>query len=170
MVNYTAANVALYNLGGSGDNMISDGYIRATEKVWIDSYTWSGSTNAMLNTGDTLLIGYVPANKKIVGVEVVLPIAFAPSTAAINVGPSYSTSLLISSSTAYVGGTSSSMVYSKVTINNSLGQNFVTTSSTSVVSGGTIQTYTQHGIYLSLTAANQTLPTGGTLQTIIRYT
>ena len=32
-----AANVAKYNAGGSGDNIIADGYIKTVEKVWIDS-------------------------------------------------------------------------------------------------------------------------------------
>ena len=73
MVNYTATNVALYNLGGSGDNLIPDGYVRTTEKVWMDYYTFSTASAALLTTADTLLIGYIPANKKIVGCEVYLP-------------------------------------------------------------------------------------------------
>jgi len=174
MVNYNATNVALYNLGGSGDNLIGDGYVRAVEKVWIDSYVFNTASAALMTTADTLCIGIVPANKKIVGCEVILPITFAPTNCAINVGPSYSTSLLISNSTAYVvGGPASSggtLTYlNKVSINNILGQNFVTTSSTSSVSGGTILTYTNHPIYLSLSLA-LTAPTSGTIQTIIRYT
>lgn len=174
MVNYTATNVALYNLGGSGDNLIPDGYVRAVEKVWIDSYVYSTASAALLTTSDTVLIGYVPANKKIVGCEVFLPAGWASTASAINVGPSYSTSLLISNSTAYIVAsfalTTSAILLNKVTINNSLGQNFVTTQSTTSVSGGTIVTFTNHAIYLSLTGANCTAPTAGTIQTIIRYT
>lgn len=169
MVNYSATNVALYNLGGSGDNLIGDGYVKAVEKVWIDSYVFNTASTALMTTADTLCIGIVPANKKIVGCEVVLPVTWAPTNCAINVGPSYSTSLLISNSTAYVGGTNSTLIYNKVSINNVLGQNFITTSSTSSVSGGTILTYTNHPIYLSLSLA-LTAPTSGTIQTIIRYT
>ena len=171
MVNYSATNVALYNLGGSGDNMIADGYVKAVEKVWIDSYVFNTASTALLTTADTLCIGIVPANKKIVGCEVILPITFAPTNCAINVGPSYSTSLLISNSTGYVvGGSGGTITFlNKVTINNVNGQNFITTSSTSSVSGGTILTYTNHPIYLSLSLA-LTAPTSGTIQTIIRYT
>ena len=41
MTNYNATNVALYALGGSGDQMIADGYVKAVEKVWIDSYVFN---------------------------------------------------------------------------------------------------------------------------------
>ena len=169
MVNYNAQNVYLYSLGASGDNLISDGYVKAVEKVWIDSYTFGSTT---LTTSDTILIGYVPANKKIVGVEIVIPQSWTPTTSTFNVGPSYSTSLLISSSSTYVGGTNSTLAGNtwKCTINNSLGQNFVTTQGTTSYSGGTIVTNVNHGIYLSIGTANQTAPTAGSLQTIIRYT
>ena len=172
MVNYNATNVALYALGASGDNLIGDGYVRATEKVWIDNYVMNTASVALLTTSDTLLIGYVPANKKIVGCEVILPATWAPTTCAINVGPSYSTALLISNSTAYFQiNTSTTLTFTnRVMINNILGQNFVTTQSTTAYSGGTVTTYTQHAIYLSLVGANLTAPTNCTLQTIIRYT
>lgn len=158
--NYTASTVGLYNAGGSGDNLAPNNTIKGIEKVWIDSFTFS----AVINTGDTVLIGFVPANCRIVGVEAVLPVGLAPTTSLINIGMSYSTSLLVTSSNAYISGTQN-----KVTINNSLGQNFNPTSATSTVSGGTIITQTVQGVYLSLTAANMTAPTAGTIQTIIRY-
>lgn len=165
MVNYNATNVALYNLGGSGDNLIPDGYVRAVEKVWIDSYVFSTASAALLTTADTVLIGFIPANKKIVGCEVFLPATFLPTGTTINVGPSYSTALLISSSTAFIGSNGN-----KCTMNNPAGMNFVTTQSTTSVSGGTIVTFTQHAIYLSLGVTAMTTPTAGTIQTIIRYT
>ena len=172
MVNYTATNVASFNLGGSGDNLIPDGYIRATEKVWIDSYVFNTASTALMTTSDTLAIGIIPANKKIVGVEVVIPSTWAPTNCAINVGMSYSTALLISNSTAYIISAPSlgTISLNKVTINQVGGQNFILTSSTSSVSGGTILTNTNQTVYLSLTGANLTAPTSGTLQTIIRYT
>lgn len=160
MTNFNATNVALYAAGGSGDNLIGDGYVKAVEKVWIDSFTWS----AVITTSDTILIGYVPANKKIVGCEVFIPASWTPTTTTINVGPSYSTALLIS------GATTFTLATTKFTLNNPLGMNFVTTSSTSTVSGGTIVSYTNHAIYLSIVGANGIAPTAGTLQTIIRYT
>lgn len=164
MVNYSATNVALYNLGGSGDNMIPDGYIRSTEKIWLDSYVYSTASASLLTTADTVNIGYIPANKKIVGCEVYLPATFLPTAATINVGPSYSTALLISSSTAYIGASQN-----VCRMNNPAGMGFVVTSSTSSVSGGTIQTFVNTAIYLSIGVSALTTPTAGTITTIIRY-
>ena len=176
MTNYQATNVALYALGGSGDNLIPDGYIRTTEKVWMDYYTYSTASAALMTTADTLLIGYIPANKKIVGCEVYVPATFAPTNSAINVGPSYSTSLLISNSTQYLynpgvlGGTQGTSVLANVVrMNNPAGILFVCTSSTTAVSGGTILQNVNTPIYLSLSVAI-TAPTAGTITTILRYT
>lgn len=172
MVNYTATNVALYQLGGSGDNLIPDGYIRTTEKVWMDYYTYSTASTALLTTSDTLLIGYIPANKKIVGCEVYVPTTFAPTNCAINVGPSYSTALLISNSTQYLVGAPSlgTSAFNRVQLNNPNGILFVCTSSTVAVSGGTILQNVNTPIYMSIITANQTAPTAGTITTILRYT
>ena len=174
MVNYVATNSTLFNLGASGDNMIMDGYVRAVEKVWIDSYLF-GAT--LMTTSDTLLIGYVPANKKIVGVEVYVPQSLTPTTCAICVGISGSTSLFISSSTAYIVAsfalTTSAVALNCVRLNNPAGFAYVVTSGTASVSGGTFVTGINTPIYLSLTGANITAPTASTnalFTTIIRYT
>ena len=153
--------------------MIGNGLIKAVEKVWIDSFTYS----AVVTTADTILIGYIPAGCKVVGLEVFLPVGFAPTNATINVGMSYSTSLFITSSTAYLynpgilGGTQgTSVVANVVRMNNPLGMNFSPTSSTSTVSGGTIVLNATQGVYLSLGVIAMSAPTAGTIQTIIRYT
>lgn len=165
MANFTASTVGLYNAGGSGDNLAPNNTIKGIEKVWVDSFTFS----AVLTTADTILIGYVPANCRIVGVEAVLPSTWAPQTANINIGMSYSTALLVSNATlSFSAPTAGTVLFNKVTLNNVNGQNFNPTSSTSVVSGGTILTNTIQGVYMSLTAAI-TAPTAGTIQTIIRY-
>ena len=171
MVNYNAANVALYQLGASGSNAIPDGYVRTTEKVWIDSYVYSTASTANMTTGDTLIIGYIPAGKKIIGCEVYFPTTFAPVTCLINVGPSYSTSLLISSATVNVTAvTAGSLNYNKVSMNNPAGFAFVCTSSTTAVSGGTILQNVNTPIYLSFSGVALTTPTSGTISTILRYT
>ena len=64
-----AANVTKYDAGGSGDNIISDGYIKSVEKVWIDSYTMA----APLTSATSICIGEVPAGAKITEVVVRLP-------------------------------------------------------------------------------------------------
>lgn len=66
MANEKSANVTKHDAGGSGDNVISDGYIKTVEKVWIDSYTIAFTALTVA----TLEIAKLPPNKKIVGIEV----------------------------------------------------------------------------------------------------
>ena len=171
MANYVATNATLYNAGGSGDNLIPDGYVRTVEKIWLDSYTWGTST--IPSSGDTILIGYIPANKKIVGCEVYVPSTITPTTVAINVGPSYSTSLLISNSTQYVfsAPTAGTVTYNVVRLNNPAGMGFVVTSATTTTSGSTsVLSNVNTAIYLTVGGASFTAPTIGTITTILRYT
>jgi len=171
MVNYTSSSVGLYAAGGSGDNLAPNNTVKGIEKVWLDSFAYNTASTALMTTSDTLLIGYVPANCRIVDVVAVLPSTFAPTTAAINIGMSYSTAILVSNSTDYFHiNTSTTLVLSNVVrLNNVLGLGFNPTSTTTTFSGGTILQQTVQGVYLSLIGANLTAPTSGTIATIIRY-
>ncbi len=173
MANYTASSVGLYLAGGSGDNLAPNNTVRGIEKVWLDSWAFNTASTALITTSDTLLIGYVPANCRIVDVQAVLPSTWTPTTAAINIGMSYSTSILVSNSTDYFHiNTSTTLVLSNVVrLNNVSGLGFNPTSTTITVSGGTIinPATVYQGVYLSLVGANLTAPTAGTIATIIRY-
>ena len=173
MTNYNSANVTLINSNGSGDNMVPSGNIKVNEQIWFDTYTYSTASTSLLTTSDTLCIAMIPANRTITSIEVYLPPTFAPTNSAINVGISGSTSLFVSSSTAYVIGNSSATgstvgIFNKVTGNNIAGFPYVTTAGTVTVSGGVLVKNTTL-IYLSLTAANITAPTAGSITTIVRY-
>lgn len=76
MSSLNAANVTKYDAGGSGDNIISDGYIKSVEKVWIDSY----ALTAGLSTATSICIGIVPANAKITEVVVYMPALYVLDT------------------------------------------------------------------------------------------
>ena len=65
---YDAANVTKYNAGGSGDNVISDGYIKSVEKEWIDSCTLT-SAQVSASTHNTVDIAMIPSNKKITSID-----------------------------------------------------------------------------------------------------
>lgn len=67
MANVYAANVTKYNAGGSGDNIIADGYIKTVEKVWLDSWTFTATTS-----NATIDIAMIPPNKKITSIEVII--------------------------------------------------------------------------------------------------
>jgi len=71
-----AANVTKYDAGGSGDNIIEDGYIKTVEKVWLDTY----SVAAAIPSTTSISIGKVPKGKKLTGVIVYLPVLSGVAT------------------------------------------------------------------------------------------
>lgn len=83
MTAYKGVNTTKYDAGGSGDNIIADGYIKTVEKVWMDSFSLISGTE--ITTSDTIAIASIPPNKKITGVEVTFP-NFDPTTCTIRVG------------------------------------------------------------------------------------
>jgi len=83
MTEFLGANKTKYDAGGSGDNIISDGYIKSVEKIWMDSIAL-GTT--VLTTADTICIATIPKNKKITGVEIYIPAGQTPTAATITVG------------------------------------------------------------------------------------
>lgn len=70
-------NVTKYDAGGSGDNVIADGYIKSVPKVWIDTYALTATSGPALTVGTMLLCGYIPENKKIIGCDVYFPAALS---------------------------------------------------------------------------------------------
>lgn len=72
-----AANVTKYDAGGSGDNVIADGYIKTVEKIWFDSYAGT----AAIPTHTTIDIAVLPDNKKITGIKVIFPAAISGAAA-----------------------------------------------------------------------------------------
>jgi hypothetical protein len=157
MAAYKGANVTKYDAGGSGDNIIADGYIKTVEKVWMDTFTFTGT---VLSTADTIAIASIPPNKKITGVEVYIPASLTPTTATINVGISGDADKFIDDGRVVdTVGASGAMATSQVVrMNNPDGFQFVTTSTTNTT------------IYLSIGVIALTAPTTGTITTIVRYT
>ena len=78
---YYGANVTKFNAGGSGDNVISDGYIKSVEKIWIDSYTLSAT-----GTNNTIDIAMVPSNKKITSIDISILAGASLTTNTISIG------------------------------------------------------------------------------------
>lgn len=76
-----SANLTKYNAGGSGDNIIADGYIKAVEKVWIDSYTF-----AQTGTNTTIQIAVLPENKKITSIVAEIYSTVSQTSGTISVG------------------------------------------------------------------------------------
>lgn len=69
MATVKATYVTKYDAGGSGDNIVPDGFIKTVEKVWIDTYTFASS----LASSSSILIARIPKNKKITDIVVHMP-------------------------------------------------------------------------------------------------
>ena len=159
-----AANVAKYTLGGSGDNIVADGYIKTVEKVWLDSYTI-----AFTNTNTTIDIAKIPENKKITGITVLINTTASQTSGTVSIG--FSTDSTVASFlppvTVTHNLTRSSIVLPSGNILGTavaaLGQldNFVT-AGFQLVTAGTQTT-------ISVKLNNWTMTTG-TVKTIVRYT
>lgn len=155
MTGFKAANVTKYNAGGSGDNIISDGYIKTVEKVWLDSFAFT----AVITTADTIDIASIPPGKKITGVEVFFPV-LAPTTSTIQVGITGNTSLFITSgSTLKFTSTGGVIGTSHLTTNTQYGAGYyVTTGSSNTI------------VQMQIGVTAITSPTAGTIYTKVSYT
>jgi len=154
MTAYVGANTTKFDAGGSGDNCISDGYIKTVEKIWMDSLTF---TSVALSTADTIKIASIPPNKKITGVEVYFP-TLTPTTSTILVGVTGDTDKFINAPSVDINASSVVAGVGKVVGNNPDGFQYVTTGSTNT------------SIYLMIGVTAITAPTTGTIKTIVRYT
>lgn len=154
MTDFKASNVTKYDAGGTGDNIISDGYIKTVEKVWMDSFEFS----AVLTTADTVVIAEIPANKKITDVIVTFPTALAPTTSTVQVGITGDVDKFIAAAVpvAEAGAAGGQATRTVVRMNNTDGFQYVTTAVTNII--------------LSIGVTAITAPTAGTIKTVVKYT
>ena len=158
-----AANVTKYNAGGSGDNIIADGYIKAVEKVWLDSYTI-----AFTGTKTTLDIGILPDNKKLISVDIMIATTASQTNGTLSVG--------WSEDAAY--GT----IMSPVTVTHNVTLSTIRLPAGGILGAATALTQEQTfkiGAFLEVTTGTKTTialqfnnwtMTSGTVKTVIRYT
>ncbi len=155
-----AANVTKYEAGGSGDNIVADGYIKTVEKVWLDTY----SVSAAIPTTTSILIGKVPKGKKLTNVIVYLPVLSGVATTGFcqlsttsvhNLGTVGTLGKMTSGGAAYV-------------------INSLATESTVMLAptGFLTEMPADADIYLMIDANSGagTTTTGGTIRTIVKYT
>jgi hypothetical protein len=152
----------LYQAGGSGSNYVPDGYIKTVEKVWLDSYTI-----AFTNTNTTIDIAVIPANKKIVGIDLMIATSAAQSSGTISIG--FSTDANID---AFLNPTSITHNLTLTTISlfgkGISTQNLTTAEQFGKIGGFQLVTAgTQSTISVKL---NNWTMTTGTMKTIVRYT
>jgi len=143
MTAFKGQNKTKYDNGGSGDNIIPDGYIKTVEKVWMDSFAFT----SVLTTADTIAIATIPKNKKITGIDVYFP-ALTPTGATLVCGIAGDADKFIQSAAVGTG--------EKLSMNNVDGFQFVTTEETDIL--------------VALDTVAITAPTAGTITTVVRYT
>ena len=158
--------VTKYQAGGSGDNVIPDGYIKTVEKVWIDSYTI-----AFTNTNTTIDIAVLPENKKITGVVVELYSSASQTSGTVSIGFSTDANVdtLLAAYTITHNQTRTSIALPGVGLLNSANYTgvgltiaYAVLAGFQLVTGGTQVT-------VSIKLNNWTMTTG-TVKTIVRYT
>ena len=152
-----AANVTKYDAGGSGDNIIADGFIKTVEKVWIDSYTYSSS--ATIGTGMIIDCAKVPKGKKITEIKVLGvggTTLSATSTNAVSIGARYGTTATTNATQFLAATTFGTVTHVNMPIVASSGIGIEVTGST-------------HTIFLHFTAGSPSI-TAGTITTIVKYT
>lgn len=160
-----AANVTKFNAGGSGDNIIADGYIKTVEKVWIDSYTI-----AFTNTNTTIDIAVLEANKKITSINVEIETTASQTSGTVSIG---------FASDALAAGSHNAFLAPTTITHNGTRSSIILPSG--IISDGTVVVY-GHGALggfqkvldgtattISIKLNNWTMTTG-TVKTIVRYT
>ena len=143
MTDFKATNKTKFDAGGSGDNVVPDGYIKTVEKIWKDAFAFT----AVLTSADTVNIGTIPKNKKVGLIEVYFP-SLTPTDCTIQVGTASEPGKFISSA--------STAGLNVVRSNLDTGIDYVTTAVTDII--------------LSIGKKAITAPTAGTIKTIVRYT
>jgi len=153
MTAFKGANKTKWDAGGSGDNIVSDGYIKTVEKVWMDSFAFT----AVITTADTIAIATIPKNKKITSVEVYFP-SIAPTSSSLEVGIDGDADkfITVGALAAYAGAATTISSLNVLRMNNPDGFEYVTTAETDIL--------------LSIGVAAMTSPTAGTIKTIVRWT
>jgi hypothetical protein len=83
-VSTAATYMTKYVAGGSGDNIVPDGYIKSVEKIWMDSYTF-----AFTNTLTAIAICELPPNKKVTSIQVDIITGTSQTSGTISIGYLY---------------------------------------------------------------------------------
>lgn len=152
MASLYADNVTKVRAGGSGDNIVSDGYIKTVEKVWIDTYTVS----AAIPTTSSICIGKIPKGKKLTEIQVYLPVLSAAATT--------STIWLDTAATTSVASWGGALEVAGITA--------IATATIGSLSLGQSKVFAEmpDDVELFIMINPATTITGGTIKTIIKYT
>src|SRR3990167_5123615 len=167
----SAANLVKYLAGGSGDNVIADGYIKTVEKVWIDSYTI-----AFTNTLTSIQIAELDPNKKITSIVVDILTTVSQTSGTVSIGYVQDTTdvLAVAGVSDFMASTTITHNLTKTTISipggSTEGGTATSGTLTFVMASGGFQGVTAGtNVTIGIKLNNWTMTTG-TIKTIVRYT
>lgn len=163
--------VTKYFAGGSGDNIIPDGYIKTVEKVWIDNYT-IGFTNTLT----AIAIADLPENKKVTSINVEIYTSVSQTGGTVSIGYLQDTTDILAT-----GGVADFLAPTSLTHNLTrtsialpgLGVYNQPTATSSTLSCGVLGGFQAVTAGTNCTIAiklNNWTMTTGTIKTIVRYT
>ena len=159
MAAYISANLTKYNAGGTGDNIIGDGYIKTVEKIWMDSYAGT----AAIGSASTLDIAVLPNNKKVTGIDIYFPAALS-GTAATGTGTTISIGIRnaagVTNSTLFLSAGECLTATKTLSANAVAGIQYVTSAGPSVI-------YLLFGRLATTVTGSTTAPL---IKSIVRYT
>jgi len=169
-VTTTAANVAKYELGGSGDNIISDGFIKTVEKVWIDSYTI-----AFTNTLTAIAIATLPPNKKVVAIDIEIYTSITQSSGTVSVGYMYDAANVLATGgcSDFLAPTTLTSAATRTSIALPFGLIQIPTATSATITPGVLAGFQKITAGTQVTIAiklNNWIMTTGTIKTVVRYT
>ncbi len=167
-----AVNMTKYAAGGSGDNIIPDGFIKSIEKSWIDFFNFSSALT--IGTGMIIDIAYIPAGKKITGIEV-YGISGATlsstSTNAVSIGARYGVTAITNSTQFLAATTFGALAVSTVSGTGGTTSIFILSANQPLMANagiGVELTGAAHTIFLQFTGASPSV-TAGTIVTKVKY-
>lgn len=150
-----ATNVTLYDLGGSGDNVVPDGFIKTVEKVWVDTIVYSSALT--IGIGAIFDIAKIPQGKKITGITVTgvgSGVLSATSAGAMTIGARYGATAVTNGVQFLPATTYGTFTLDPIFATDNIGVE---------VTGAT------HTIFLHFLTASASI-TAGTITTVVKYT
>ena len=153
------ANVTKYDAGGTGDNIIAEGYIKSVEKVWIDSYTYASA--ATIGAGLQIQLAVLPQGKVVTGIDLNVTGLTATTTHTVSLGTILENS--VSNTTIFMAATRCGGTVGSDTVTGSQGVKWLK-------ANGTLPYALTGGVnrIIAVFSASATV-TVGTIRSIVRY-
>lgn len=169
-VSTAATYMTKYNAGGSGDNIVPDGYIKSVEKVWIDTYT-IGFTNTLT----AIAIAELPPNKKVVSIDIEIYSSLTQTSGTVSVGFLYDAANVLATGGCadFLAPTTLTSAATRTSISLPFGLVQCPTATSSTITPGVLAGFQKVTDGTATTIAiklNNWIMTTGTIKTVVRYT